>query len=142
MNISHFQSETDTNYYYTDLTGKRKQKKKEGFVTKKEAQAYEKDFLNKCETSVEIQFKNLVEKYIEDCRARLRPTTLANKEHLISTKILPYFADMRVCDTDVLQSETGKIRLFYTKITTLQHILKPYIISFEPYSILLLGITS
>ena len=74
-------------FYYTDWTGKRKQKKKEGFATKKEAQAYEKDFLNKCETSVEIQFKNLVEKYIEDCRARLRPTTLANKEHLISTKI-------------------------------------------------------
>ena len=35
-------------FYYTDWTGKRKHKKKEGFATKKEAQTFEADFLNKC----------------------------------------------------------------------------------------------
>ena len=43
-------------FYYTDWTGKRKQKKKEGFKTKKEAQSFELDFLNKCENSVDITF--------------------------------------------------------------------------------------
>ena len=85
-------------FYYTDWTGKRKQKKKEGFATKKDAQAYEMEFLNKCKSSVDITFSNLVENYMEDCKVHLKPTTLANKEHLISTKLLPYFADMRICD--------------------------------------------
>lgn len=31
----------------------------------------------------------------------LKPTTLANKEHLITTKLLPYFGDMRICDIDI-----------------------------------------
>ncbi len=88
-------------FRYTDWTGKRKQKKKEGFATKKEAQAFEVDFLNKCKTSVDITFANLVENYMDDCKVHLKPTTFANKEYLISTKILPYFADMPICDIDI-----------------------------------------
>ena len=88
-------------FYYTDWTGKRKQKKKEGFKTKKEAQAFELDFLNKCENSVDITFRNLVANYMDDCRVHLKPTTLANKQFLIDTKILPYFGDMRICDIDI-----------------------------------------
>ena len=88
-------------FRYTDWTGKRKQKKKEGFATKKEAQLFESDFLNKCKTAVDITFSNLVENYMEDCKVHLRPTTIANKQHLISTKILPYFADMPICDIDI-----------------------------------------
>ena len=88
-------------FYYTDWTGKRKQKKKEGFTTKKEANAFEIDFLNKCKTSVDITFANLVKNYMDDCRVPLKPTTIANKEHLISTKLMPYFADMHICDIDI-----------------------------------------
>ena len=88
-------------FYYTDWTGKRKQKKKEGFKTKKEAQAFELDFLNKCENSVDITFRNLVGNYMDDCRVHLKPTTFANKQFLIDTKILPYFGDMRICDIDI-----------------------------------------
>lgn len=88
-------------FRYTDWTGKRKQKKKEGFATKKEAQTFEADFLNKCKNSVDITFANLVENYMQDCRVHLKPTTLANKEHLINTKLLPYFADMLICDIDI-----------------------------------------
>ena len=87
--------------YYTDWTGKRRQKKKEGFKTKKEAQAFEIDFLNGCRTDVDITFANLVLAYMEDCRVRLKSTTYANKEHLIQTKLLPYFGDMQIKDIDV-----------------------------------------
>lgn len=88
-------------FRYTDWTGKRKQKKKEGFATKKEAQTFEADFLNKCKHSVDITFANLVDNYMQDCRVHLKPTTMANKEHLINTKLLPYFADMRICDITI-----------------------------------------
>ena len=88
-------------FYYTDWTGKRKQKKKEGFTTKKEANAFEIDFLNKCKNSVDITFANLAEHYMNDCKVHLKPTTIANKEHMITTKILPYFGNMRICVIDV-----------------------------------------
>lgn len=32
-------------FYYTDYQGKKKQKKKEGFALKREAEAFERDFL-------------------------------------------------------------------------------------------------
>ena len=76
-------------------------RKKKASTQKKEAQAFETDFLNKCETSVEILFRNLTEKYMEDCKVHLKPTTLANKQHLIETKILPYYGDMRICDINI-----------------------------------------
>lgn len=34
-------------FYYQDWTGKRKRKKKEGFATKREAQAFERNFIEK-----------------------------------------------------------------------------------------------
>ena len=88
-------------FYFTDWTGKRKQKKKEGFATKKEALAFETDFLNKCETSVNISFSNLVKNYMDDCEVHLNPTTLQNKKFLIDTKIIPYFGEMPICDIDI-----------------------------------------
>lgn len=88
-------------FYYTDWTGKRKQKKKEGFVTKKEALQFENDFLNKCKSTVNITFRNLVENYMEDCKVHLKPTTMENKKFLIQTKLMPYFADLPICDIDI-----------------------------------------
>ncbi len=88
-------------FYYTDWTGKRKQKKKEGFRTKKEAQAFEADFLNSCKTDVDITFSNLVNAYMEDCKVRLKPTTYNHKEHIIRTKLLPYFGNLPLNAIDV-----------------------------------------
>ena len=86
---------------YTDWTGTAKQKKKEGFKTKKEAQSFELDFLNSCKTDINITFENLVIDYMDDCKTRLKPTTFANKEVLIRTKILPYFAKMSLNTIEV-----------------------------------------
>ncbi|MBR6401628.1 MAG: site-specific integrase [Firmicutes bacterium] len=98
-------------FYYTDWTGKRKQKKKEGFSTKKEALAFEADFLNRCETSPKIIFKNLVTEYIADCKIHLRETTVANKTHIIRTKILPYFGDMNISDVTINTVKTWQNKL-------------------------------
>ena len=87
-----------TKFYYIDWNGEKKQKKKEGFKTKKEAQDFERDFLDKKKSSPDISFKNLTERYMTDCEARLKPTTFANKQAIIGTKILPYFGDVPACD--------------------------------------------
>ena len=83
-------------FCYTDWNGTRRQKKKEGFKTKKEAQDFERDFLNKARRSCEMRFSSLAELYLEDCRPRLKPTTFALKESMIQTKILPWFGQLPI----------------------------------------------
>lgn len=83
-------------FCYTDWKGTRKQKKKEGFKTKKEAMDYEREFLFRTVRSCDMAFASLVALYLEDCRPRLKPTTLETKKTMIYQKILPYFEKMDV----------------------------------------------
>ncbi len=83
-------------FYYTDWTGARKKKKKRGFSTKKEAQQWERNFLEKQQSSPEMAFSNLVELYFEDMDSRLRKSTLSGKRYMVETKILPYFKDLPI----------------------------------------------
>lgn len=85
-------------FCYTDWNGVRKQKKKEGFKTKKEAQDFERDFLNKAASSCDMRFSCMAQLYLEDCAPRLKPTTLFNKETMIHQKILPWFGDLPTAD--------------------------------------------
>lgn len=87
--------------YFTDWTGKKRQKKKTGFRTKKEAQAFETNFLNSCKGDVDILFSNFIEHYLADCKIRLKPTTYEIKVSLINDKILPYFGSLPLGDIDV-----------------------------------------
>lgn len=73
-------------FRYTNWTGKRVQKKKTGFPTKREAQEWEREFLTKAAASCDMSFASLVELYMADCKARLRATTWENKQHLITKK--------------------------------------------------------
>lgn len=88
-------------FYYTDWAGNRRQKKKEGFRTKKDAKDFEIEFLSSCKTNVDITFGNLVKEYMSDCKARLKPTTYASKEHIIRTKLMPYFAEIPINSINV-----------------------------------------
>lgn len=81
-------------FYYTDWTGKKKKKKKEGFKRQKDAKDFERDFLSKNNTSPDMSFGSLVEIYMEDSKSRLKPTTYGNKEFIINSKLLPYFKDI------------------------------------------------
>ncbi len=46
-------------FYYEDWNGKKHQKKKMGFETKKKALEFEKEYINKFATEPTILFKNL-----------------------------------------------------------------------------------
>lgn len=85
-------------FYYADWTGTRRRKKKEGFPTKREAQAWERDFLSKARGDCTMTFGNLRDLYLEDARARLKPTTLETKRHILDSRILPTFKEVRLCD--------------------------------------------
>lgn len=71
---------------------------KRGFQTKREALAWERAFLEQQAGDVEMRFGNFVELYERDRRPRLKLSTWMTKEHIIETKILPYFRDFRLCD--------------------------------------------
>lgn len=83
-------------FYYTDWTGKKKKKKKEGFKREKDAKEFEREFLSKANADCDMSFKSLVELYMDDSKSRLKPTTFSNKEYIINLKILPFFGDLAI----------------------------------------------
>ncbi len=83
---------------YTDWDGTRRQKKKEGFKTRREAQEYEREFLSSVSGTTDMSFKALYELYIKDCETRLRSTTLETKRWMFESKILPTFEDIPIKD--------------------------------------------
>jgi len=118
--MSVYKNEKTGNWYaifrYTDWQGKRKQKKKEGFKTKKEAQNYEREFLLKEASTPEMTFNSLVELYMEDIKTRIRKNTFETKENIINTKVLPYFKNKpinAITASDVRQWQNTLIKENY-----------------------------
>ena len=75
-------------YRYTDWNGERKQTQKRGFKTKREAQAWEREQLNKSTADLDMSFKSFVELYTADMQTRLKENTWATKDHIIRTKLV------------------------------------------------------
>ena len=83
-------------YRYTDWTGEKKQTQKRGFKTKREAQAWEREQMNKVESSLDMTFQSFVERYREDKAGRIKENTWEMKNHIIETKLLPYFGKLKM----------------------------------------------
>lgn len=64
-------------YRYTDWNGERKQTQKRGFKTKREAQAWEQEQLNKTCADLDMTFKSFVDLYTADMNTRLKENTRA-----------------------------------------------------------------
>lgn len=84
-------------FYYTDWTGEKKKKTKRGFKLKRDAQAYERSFLEQTRGEPTMTFASLVELYQEDSKRRLRESTYKTKHARIQARILPFFAKMPIC---------------------------------------------
>lgn len=102
-------------YRYTDWTGERKQTQKRGFQTKREAQAWEREQLNKVSSEMDMTFRSFVERYTEDVKPRLKESTWATKEHIIRTKLVPYFGKLRMCAITAQQIMTWQNELLNDK---------------------------
>jgi integrase len=85
-------------FYYVDWQGIRHKKKKRGFALKREAEAYEREFLLKNSGEPDMLFSTLIDLYYADIEKRIRSTSLTNKQNIINTHILPYFKNKKVVE--------------------------------------------
>ena len=79
-------------FYYTDFTGEKKQKLRRGFPLKRDAQAWEKQFLASLHKNPSLPFSDLQKSYLEDKRVNLKQISYETKKSRILLWIAPYFA--------------------------------------------------
>ena len=85
-------------FYFENWQGVKQKKLKRGFATKKDALAWEREFLLQQAADLTMTFEAFVEIYITDKKKRLRENTWSVKEHIIRTKMLPYFKEKRLSE--------------------------------------------
>ena len=97
-----FKNEINGTWYvmarYVDWKGDRKQKCKRGFETKREAQEWERTFQQQNNANLDMTFEAFIELYERDIKTRLKENTWLTKEHIIKTKILPYFGKLKISE--------------------------------------------
>ncbi|MEA4947157.1 MAG: site-specific integrase [Oscillospiraceae bacterium] len=85
-------------FYFTNWKGEKQKKLKRGFQTKKEAQAWEREFLQQKAADMDMTFESFVEIYTSDMKSRIKENTWETKDHIIRTKLLPYFGKQKMCE--------------------------------------------
>ena len=85
-------------FRYTDWKGERQQKLKRGFATKKEAQAWEREFLMEKQADINMSFESFVGLYEKDIKPKIKLNTWITKESIIKQKILPYFQKRKLSE--------------------------------------------
>ena len=108
--MSAYKDKTQGTWYvsfrYIDWTGKKTQKLKRGFKTKKEALNYEKEFIRKTAADMKMEMGSFIEVYFEDKRKELKENSIRNKQHMIYKHIVPYFGTRKmneITPADVIQ---------------------------------------
>lgn len=103
-------------FYCKNWQGENKQIKKRGFDTKREALDYERNYKLREERSLDMTFKEFFELYRQDMQIRLKHNTWLSKEHVVRTKIMPYFKDKKMCDitaADIVKWQNEMIAFRY-----------------------------
>ena len=85
-------------YRYTNWKGERKQSQKRGFTTKREALAWEREQEHKATADLDMTFESFVALYTTDMQSRVKENTWGTKEHIIRTKLLPYFGKRKMAE--------------------------------------------
>lgn len=78
---------------YRDWQGETRTKLRRGFVTKREAQQGEREFLDMQSGNMNMKLAAFVEVYFNDKGTRLKERSIMTKRTLIETKIIPYFGE-------------------------------------------------
>ena len=107
-------------FRYTDWKGERKQKLKRGFVTKREAQEWERQFLMSERADINMTFEQFAKLYEKDIKPKLKLNTWITKESIIQKKILPYFGKRKLSEItarDIIcwQNEIRKLKDWHGK---------------------------
>lgn len=85
-------------FRYVDFTGTQKQTSKRGFKTRKEAQEWEYEAMRKVQGSLNMTFESFWKIYKTEKQGRVKESTWESKEHIVKTKILPYFGKRKIQD--------------------------------------------
>ena len=108
--MSAYKDKTQGTWYvsfrYIDWTGKKTQKLKRGFKTKKEALNYEKEFIRKTAADMKMEMGSFIEVYFEDKKNELKENSIRNKQHMMNKHIVPYFGTRKmneITPADVIQ---------------------------------------
>lgn len=99
-------------FHYTDWTGKNRRKMKRGFKTRREALEWENHFLTKEGSNLDMTFAEFVEAYTRDMEPKLKRNTWLTKDHIVRTKLLPYFGDKKMKEiraVDIIQWQNTMI---------------------------------
>lgn len=99
-------------FHYYDWTGKNCRKVKRGFKTKREAIEWERHFRMKEAADLDMTFEEFVQAYTRDMKPKLKHNTWLTKEHILRTKLLPYFKDKKMRDIrpkDIIQWQNEQI---------------------------------
>lgn len=83
-------------FYCKDWTGENKQIKKRGYATKREALDYERNYKIRQENNLDMTFGEFWKLYTEDVKNYVKLNTWLTKEHIVDTKILPYFKNLKM----------------------------------------------
>ena len=83
-------------YRYTDFTGAKKQTSKRGFATKREALNWEHETKLRTQAKLDMTFESFWQLYKNEKQRRVKESTWASKEHIVRTKILPYFGKRKI----------------------------------------------
>lgn len=98
--MSAYKDKTQGTWYvsfrYIDWTGKKTQKLKRGFKTKKEALNYEKEFIRKTAADMKMEMNSFIQVYFEDKKNELKENSIRNKQHMINKHIVPYFGTRKM----------------------------------------------
>ena len=98
--MSAYKDKTQGTWYvsfrYIDWTGKKTQKLKRGFKTKKEALNYEKEFIRKTAADMKMEMNSFIQVYFEDKKNELKENSIRNKKHMMNKHIVPYFGTRKM----------------------------------------------
>ena len=83
-------------FYCKDWTGENKQIKKRGYATKREALDYERNYKIRQENNLDMTFGEFWKLYTQDVKNYVKLNTWLTKEHIVDTKILPYFRNLKM----------------------------------------------
>ena len=101
---------------YKDWIGESKSKMKRGFATKRDAQQWEREFLEKQSASMDMKFSAFVDVYFEDKAPRLKERSIMTKKTLFKTKITPYFGEKsmnEITSVDIIKWQNALLNQDY-----------------------------
>ena len=87
-------------FYYKDWTGQSRRKIKRGFRTKREAAEWELHFQMRESADLDMTFGDFWKLYEADVRPKLKENTWNTKEIIVRSRILPFFEEKKMNESD------------------------------------------